>query len=535
MKKQFLLFLVLVMVCGRITAEVIPERSIRPTDDIKGGEKIYEPSKHVEIDDESTSVLIEADVHDVDVYINGFYQGRTPIVIKDLLPGRYRVELRKRGYEPEFFIIKVRRGYDLHYKVHMQKIVGYIRLYDVPSEARVTVSGSDSTTWVTGSRGYRDYTITTDPGSNEVFIKCFGYEKYSRWVDVRPYDTTSIYVDLVPAAFEISDFKCNKESFNPNYKGRLGQCEVSFEVTTDGKAAVTVFNENDEVVWEQAFNKFTTWEQSCIWDGKTSAGATLPDGNYVVQLKSESGEFEYSRVVAIDSSITYPVLTSTRVGLAGIGSVPVAYSENTHYIMISGQAGAVQSGDALSGDVSFGVLFNFAKHFEIGARIADFPGYGRSNVAQAGVGFKVYGATDLGSVNLCYGGLFRFGLSTDGWYVPSGADCGNGLGAGAMVGVDTGMIYAGYTCQYLIGGTFGDAAIDDYVLSNSICLSVKPTGSIKVGVWGSYFLSNTIDVGAEFCFMPMSSAFIINAKADAMVTPGYGIGVNAGIGLSYLF
>lgn len=535
MKKQIFLFSILLSVTGMLAAQSIADRTIKPVDDIKGADSIYEPSKHVQIDEDSTSVSFEADVNDVDVYINGYYQGRTPLIIKDLLPGRYRIELRKRGYEPEFFIIKVRRGYDLHYKVHMQKIVGYIKLYDVPAEARVTVSGADSTTWATGGRGYRDYTITTSPGSNEISIKCFGYEKYVRWVEVRPYDTTSIYVDLMPAAFEISDFKCNKEIFNPNYKGRLGQCEISFEVTTDGKASVIVVDENENTVWEKQFIKFTTWEQSCVWDGKAANGSVLPDGNYVVKIESEGGKFEYSRLVTIDSALTYPVLTSTRNGLAGIGNVPVAYAENTHYIMISGQGAAVEAAGELSGDISFGVLFNFAKHFEIGAKISDFPGYRKSNVAQTGLGFKVYGSSDVGDVKLCYGGLFRFGLSTDAWYAPSGVDCGNGLGGGAMFGVDTGMLYAGYACQYLIGGTYGDADIDDYVLSNSLCLSVKPNGSFKVGVWGSYFLSGTLDVGAEVCFMPMSSAIILNAKADAMVTPGSGVCVNAGIGLSYLF
>lgn len=537
MKKIASLLFVFLFISGLFAeqARIQSSGTITPMNDtITPKEKSYEPEKLIEIDKEESSILIEADVSDCEVYINGMYQGKTKIEIEGLLPGYYRLELRKKGYVPSMAMIRVRRGYNLHYKIHMEKIVGYIHVYDVPADAIVSVYNSESTTWSKSSNGYREYTIAVAPGSAEVRVRCFGYEEYSRYVDVYAFEDSSVYVDLVPAAFSLSDFSVSKKSFNPDYSGRLGQCDIDFKVTTDGQATVTIYDPTENIVWSKLFDNFTTWNQSCSWDGADIVGLKLPDGKYRVNITS--GSFYFDEYVTLDRSIVYPVLTTTRVGLGGIGDVPVAFKENAKYVMLSAQGAAVISDGYVSADIGAGLLFSFAKHFEIGCRVAAFPGYKEDTGIQGTIGFKWYDSIPVGSTDLCFGALVRYGASGNGqWYVPQGVDCGNGLGAGGMLGVNAGKLYIGYAGQYVLGGIDGQLNLDDTFFSNSLCLSLKPTRATKIGAWGTYYLNNCVDVGAEFCIMPESSAFIINAKGDVIITPANEAKFNVGIGLSYLF
>lgn len=536
MKKAVSLLLIFVTCVGLFAENKIESKNgIKPVKEtITPKERDYEPEKLIEIEAEDCAVLIEADVSDCEVYLNGMYQGLTKLEISGLLPGSYKLELRKKGYVPSLAIIRVRSGYDAHYKIHMEKIVGYIHVYDVPANATVSVSNSESVTHSTSSSGYREYTIATAPGSNEVRVRCFGYEDYFRYVDVYAFEDSSVYVELEPAEFRLTDFEVSKDSFNPEYNGRLGECEITFKVTNDGQAKVAIYDSSDNEIWSEQFDSFSTWNQSCSWNGTDASGNKVADGSYRVNVTS--GTFVYDKNVKIDRSIVYPVLTTDRVGLGAIGNVPVAFKENSNFILLSTQDGLVISDGYVSADVGAGLLINFAKHFELGCRVAGFPGFRDEVGIQGAIGFKWYDSVALGSVDLCYGALIRYGGCGEGqWYLPQGVDCGNGLGAGGMVGLNAGKVYIGYACQYLIGSTNGILSFDDTCLNNSLCLSVKPTRFTKVGLWGSYFLNNCVDVGGEVCIMPESSAFIFNVKGDALINSGDGLKLNVGIGLSYLF
>lgn len=536
MKKALSVFLICLVTVGLFAENKIESKNgIKPVKDkITPHERDCDPEKLIEIDSEDCAVLIEADVSDCEVYLNGTYQGLTKLEISGLLPGRYELELRKKGYVPSIAIIRVRSGYDAHYKIHMEKIVGYIHIYDVPANAIVSVTNSESTTSSKSRNGYKEYTIATTPGSNEVQVRCFGYENYSRYVDVFAFEDSSVYVELEPAEFRLTDFNVSKESFNPEYNGHLGECEITFKVTNDGQATVTIYNSENIKIWTEYFDSFSTWNQSCTWDGTDSAGNKVPDGLYRVNVSS--GSYVYDRNVKIDRSIVYPVLTTDRVGLGAIGNVPVAFKENSSFMMLSTQDGIVISDGYVSADVGAGLLFTFAKHFEFGCRVAGFPGYRDEIGIQGTVGFKWFDSVTLGAVDLCYGALVRYGGCGEGqWYMPRGVDTGNGLGAGGLLGLNAGKVYIGYAGQYLFGSTNGLLSVHDTCFSNSLCLSVKPSRFTKVGLWGTYFLNNCVDVGGELCIMPESAAFIFNLKGDALLNSGDGLKLNIGIGLSYLF
>ena len=61
---------------------------------------------YVAEDDEVDSVIhIKSNVSNAEVYLNGVYKGKTSVTLKNLRPGKYRLELRKRFYECDDFTI----------------------------------------------------------------------------------------------------------------------------------------------------------------------------------------------------------------------------------------------------------------------------------------------------------------------------------------------------------------------------------------------------------------------------------------------
>lgn len=514
-KKIFTSFIIFLLITSSLTAQ-----KISPVDANSSSIKQnLEPSKRLSIEGELTSVTIECNVSDAEVFFNGVYAGRTDLVLKDLDPGYYLVEVRKRGYVAESCMIRVRRGYDLHYYIKLEKIYGTIVLKNVPNGSVVTVDNSQSVTSVVASAFFHDYRVKTLPGRQTVYVRCFGYETYERTVDVRPFDESTLYVELYPAAFELSDLSANKKAFNPDYAGHLGSCTFSFSVTADSSAYVYITNEAGEEVWNKSYSSFSTWEQSFEWNGKDFNGLALEDGEYCVQI--EAGGYADYIYVTLDRSIVYPILTAGKSG-AGIGEVPAVFAENANFVMVH-LDGSMEGLSAAA--VSGGILFNFLKHGEISATLGGYPYYETSPM-QVTVSMKAYSKEKLENVTLCYGALFRYGLSTDPLpYSEYGYDTGNGIGGGVLFGMDFGKFYVGMASQ--VTGI-------EHFWTNGLCMSIKPVNSVKMGLWGNYVVHGCIRAGTEFCFMPESSAFIVNAKVGATIAPSKAF-PNFGIGLSYLF
>ncbi len=562
MKKILLLIVGAILLSGSLFAESgeAGERvKVNPNDNrlspMSTGIADFEPAKINEIE-EGTSICIKTDVFGVDVFLNGIYEGRTDLIIEGLLPGFYHLELRKVGYETEHFVICVRKGYNLDYYVQMRRIFGTIRVRDVPAGASVSVTNSLSTQWLLSSKEKRECEIKVEPGLQEVVVRKFGYETFDELVSVFPYSYSTIYVELKPAEFRLSMLECNKKSFNPMFKGRLGQCVFSFEVTAAGEecGVVSITDVFGNEVYKKVLPVFTDWGQEFVWDGKSQDGRVLGDGEYTCTVTA-SGLSQSVRVL-LDSTISYPLFGVTKVG-GGIGTVPVVFKENSGFSMLNFAGGAEITG--LAGDgkgeaegtavLEGGALFNFGEHYEIGFHVQGFPGKLYDDSFCVNASLKLYTNFEANNGNFCLGGLIRYGMFTgEGYRKPYGVDNGCGLGAGFLFGYDFGALYFGWATQFIGGAATGRLSDKDIVLNNALCVSVKPVQSVRLSIYGtldSAFglpqLPNSVDFihgtnfGFELDFMPESSAFIISTKMDAMVIRPDSVYLNAGIGLSYLF
>lgn len=96
--------LILILLCGTGYSQ----ESVKP-------EKMYEIEGH------KTVVEIFASVPDVNVYINGTYQGKTNLELFDLTPGFYQLRLEKRGYAEIEEVIYVKNRYGQRFWFDLKK------------------------------------------------------------------------------------------------------------------------------------------------------------------------------------------------------------------------------------------------------------------------------------------------------------------------------------------------------------------------------------------------------------------------------
>lgn len=85
------------------------------------GQETVKPEKMYEIEGHKTVVEIFANVPDVNVYINGTYQGKTNLELFDLTPGFYQLKLEKRGFADIEEVIYVKNRYGQRFWFNINK------------------------------------------------------------------------------------------------------------------------------------------------------------------------------------------------------------------------------------------------------------------------------------------------------------------------------------------------------------------------------------------------------------------------------
>lgn len=487
-----------------------------------------------------TSVIIRANVPKADVFVNGVYQGETDLEISNLRQGVYIVEVKKPGYTSERFSVTAKGNYALNYYIRLKKLSGTISILDVPEGASVFID--DNQTELVHTEA--------EPGFHKVFVKKFGYENFYSDIEVFDGEITKVEVFMNPVDFKLSDFSVEKTSFNPEYKGHAGKCQIQFYVSADGDAKVQIESEDGKVVYEYEWKHFSTWFNAFSWDGKDSAGNMLEDGIYTVKLVSSKLSEPLYREIKIDRTIRFPLMSIGKNG-ASIGSLPVVFAENQEFLMPYLNAAPVLSSDSgfYCADISFGLLANAYGHFELSVGGSVFAGRENLSVVPAmNINLKAYSSLEISdSFDFCYGAIVRYGAASNYLYEPLGTDRGFGLGFGGLCGIESDLIYAGFSSQFAFGTNNGDLRDSQNVWKNGITFSFKPFQNLCLNTWFGlhsafgdvYEWFRCTDFGLEACFMPVYSVIQFNAQTEVSLIFNSGNFERAytsiRFGLSYLF
>ena len=198
--------------------------------------EFLEPTTSIQTKSNQKSyVSINCNVNNAQVFINGIYQGLSPIKIYDLVPGFYFVQIRKNGFKTKNLQIFVRQNVNTEYFVELEQAFGFIKINNLLPNAIVKINGNE----------FSKDLIRLPVGAYQVFVCAFGYDDFSKTVLVTENAQTQINPVYNQAKFEIKDFSVSRKIINPLTKTSISKTDVSFFVTAPGFAEILVKNDEN--------------------------------------------------------------------------------------------------------------------------------------------------------------------------------------------------------------------------------------------------------------------------------------------------
>lgn len=402
----------------------------------------YDTVRHTE-EGLLSKIKIVPGAKNAEVYIDDTLIGTNTVTV-ELEPGRHTVKVKKSLWDTREVTIRAVEDRDSYFYVAMEYIGGHLDFVTTPSNARVSVSGSGSSS----STNVYSSGIDLEAGTYTVNYICFGYKEMNRSVEVIPEKKRTVTATMDTVPFEYTRISTDRPSFNPKNGGKFGKIQFSIGVTAPGTGVLEVISPDQEIIYSEKVS-FSDWNTYITWNGKTKDGDYAMDGQYTARVSSDNGK-KIEGYFTIDSDISIPHLNITGDG-SGLGSIASAQLFPQGTFQFSANFNANTSNQM---SIDAGLLAAAGNHFELsgtfGAEFAEEVSFHGTLALKAGGSWK--SATNT----FWMAGTVNWGGTTEPRYYPYGADLGYGIGAGLMFGVKRNNLYLGWESEVAFGPVNGD-------------------------------------------------------------------------------
>lgn len=255
------------------------------------------------------------------VYIDGIRRGISPLSLPSLTPGKYQIDLVKEGYETRTVLVTLANGKHVDLTLVLAQAMGQLiinleRAPGAPGPEELTLHPE-----VYVDDVITDTTFLKLPvGLHYIRVEAFGWETYEKTLMVFQDLTQVLRVPLQAAQFRISNFRSERRRLNPHNPGLLGATGIAFSVSTLGTATISIYDANNNPVYEYRFPPFSERNQHCTWNGTDQAGHILRDGIYTIVLNATSIPYDTSEPIHINEQITITIDSSLLIRPWSIGS-----------------------------------------------------------------------------------------------------------------------------------------------------------------------------------------------------------------------
>jgi hypothetical protein len=270
-------------------------------------------------------LMVRTEPSQARVFVDGIEQGLSPLTL-NVNSGIHVVRLVKEGYRERVFNVTLSSGSRLVMSIELEATVGQAIITarrgegspspDVyPFAPEIFIDGKQelfSVEELAAGTG-----ITLPIGYHTIQVRSFGWTDASTTVYIREGFIIPAELVLTPSPFRILQTGVERPRFNPANSGSLGLTRAGFEVSSPGKALITIKAPGGETVYTAELGPFTSRQQTVVWNGREQgAQGVLPDGVYRITIEGVSIPWDDSEPVrqslvfeaAIDSSINiYPL------------------------------------------------------------------------------------------------------------------------------------------------------------------------------------------------------------------------------------
>jgi len=142
------------------------------------------------------TLRFESNPDGADVFVNGRFEGTTPIVAREFQPGTYDVSFERSGYTPERRTVTVRRGESQTVSVRLSPRLGALRVNANVGGAQVFLDGRAVGQIRSGSGVLEVESL--EPGEYQLTLVAPGYETVVVGVSVRAGETSEVRLRQQP-------------------------------------------------------------------------------------------------------------------------------------------------------------------------------------------------------------------------------------------------------------------------------------------------------------------------------------------------
>lgn len=481
------------------------------------------------------TIFVQTNVTNALVFLNGSYQGQSPVEIDNLVPGSYILNVKKDGYYPQTFTIYLDAGESKNIQINLQRVTGILSFQITQQNAEI---------FIDGSRVYSKI-VQLPEGLHSVIIKAFGYLEIEKNIYVPGNFIRALKIDLAPAPFTVSNVHVYPKAFNPHNPGNLGLTEVSFIVSGPGKAIIKVSNENGEVLKTLPISPFTTWNQAVYWNGKTPTDTFYPNGRYTISMafegKDPNGtivEIEKTVYTNIDDSIYYQLaqLSSSGISLGQVSSARVFPSKTLFTDIAVTPTFSPTNNSFEYCPIIFGIAVTPTSWLELSGRTGIWLGVENNIPLFIGATAKFANHKN----NFYYGALIRYGYASE---QLNKQNSETGLGIGGTVGMQASLWYFGTSADFVWGPKQGFLNKAEFQLTNGLAVQFQKN-NISTNIWAKTYTTfgeninftyNGTGMGINFSFFPPKTNFILQLATSAYLTNSIDLNLEITAGFTVLY
>ncbi len=224
---------------------------------------------------EQTTLQVLTTPDEADVFLDGRYLGRTPIVVRDPGIGMRTLRISREGYRDLRHEVTLREGVETRVEVRLLRRSGFLVIEPVTP----LINRRPAEFLLNGERlraGIHELPV----GRYQFQVRRFGFQELSSQITIQPDMATIVRAHLQTQQFEVTGLQSSTRVVNPDDVGRLGQVQFRVEATAPGSFLVKIYDPDGEVAHSIGPVSATDFTTVVPWDLGATHGQVLLDGRY---------------------------------------------------------------------------------------------------------------------------------------------------------------------------------------------------------------------------------------------------------------
>ncbi len=282
---------------------------------------------------------------EADVFIDGRYLGRTPVVVRDPGLGTRTLQLSREGYRDLRYELTLREGIETRVEVRLLRRTGYLVLDPVSPQQ----DGPGAQFILNGER-LRGGVHELPVGIYQLQVRRFGFRELRSQISIQPDAATVVRAHLEARPFQLTALRGSTHVVNPDDVGRLGQIQFRVEATAPGSFLLRIHDAAGQDVYAVGPIPATDFTTELRWDGTGMRGKPVADGHYVAAVyewPDSTGAAALSTNFAVDREFSVRMRSpfSVQAGTALVPGLELLPPRRVQFAGAVGyHAGSFQSG-----------------------------------------------------------------------------------------------------------------------------------------------------------------------------------------------